>query len=215
MPAMNTGKNTPKYSVEFNLNGVQWSHQPHRGVKGVAEALDIHPFMLSRWRKEYREGEFAMSKPKVPPDAKKQLKEQDEVSRRKRRNDFISVLFLLLAAGCADDSTERYKNLPQGGYIAKAKTNTYDVFIVSGEAKLNMVSGKYKVQSEVPGFLKRRVPISVQRMFAVETEECGSIEFLEPLVGDLICTSCNSYVFSRWANCPLSRARVPFEWKEI
>ena len=26
--------------------------------KNVAQALDIHPFMLSRWRKEYREGKF-------------------------------------------------------------------------------------------------------------------------------------------------------------
>ena len=26
--------------------------------KDVAEALDIHPLMLSRWRKEYREGKF-------------------------------------------------------------------------------------------------------------------------------------------------------------
>jgi transposase-like protein len=30
----------------------------------VAEALDIHPFMLSRWRKEHREGKFAMKRVK-------------------------------------------------------------------------------------------------------------------------------------------------------
>ncbi|WP_236551428.1 transposase [Billgrantia tianxiuensis] len=150
MPAMNTGKNTPKYSVEFNLNGVQWSHQPHRGVKGVAEALDIHPFMLSRWRKEYREGEFAMSKPKVPPDAKKQLKEQDEVSRRKRRNDFISVLFLLLAAGCADDSTERYKNLPQGGTLRKQKLihMMFSLFLVRRNSIWSQESIKFNLRCQ-------------------------------------------------------------------
>ncbi|GGY11319.1 transposase [Litchfieldella qijiaojingensis] len=82
---MNTGKKTQKYSDEFKVKAVQWSHQPHRSVKGVAEALDIHPFMLSRWRKEYREGKFAMSKPKAPPDAKKQLQEQDEIHHLKRR----------------------------------------------------------------------------------------------------------------------------------
>ena len=27
--------------------------------KEVAQALDIHPFMLARWRKEYREGKFS------------------------------------------------------------------------------------------------------------------------------------------------------------
>ncbi|WP_422730978.1 transposase [Litchfieldella qijiaojingensis] len=39
---MNTGKKTQKYSDEFKVKAVQWSHQPHRSVKGVAEALDIH-----------------------------------------------------------------------------------------------------------------------------------------------------------------------------
>ncbi len=27
-------------------------------IQEVANALDIHPFMLSRWRKEYREGKY-------------------------------------------------------------------------------------------------------------------------------------------------------------
>ncbi len=27
-------------------------------MQEIAHALDIHPFMLSRWRKEYREGMF-------------------------------------------------------------------------------------------------------------------------------------------------------------
>jgi transposase len=27
-------------------------------VQAVAKTLDIHPFMLSRWRKEYREGKI-------------------------------------------------------------------------------------------------------------------------------------------------------------
>ena len=32
------------------------SHLPDVEVQAVAQALDIHPFMLSRWRKEEREG---------------------------------------------------------------------------------------------------------------------------------------------------------------
>ncbi|WP_144775384.1 transposase [Marinobacter maritimus] len=58
MPAIKTGKKTEKYTTEFKVKAVEWSHQAHRSVKSVAEALDIHPFMLSRWRKEHREGEF-------------------------------------------------------------------------------------------------------------------------------------------------------------
>ncbi|MEZ8096970.1 transposase [Photobacterium swingsii] len=29
---------------------MQWSFETHRTIKSVAEALDIHPFMLSKWR---------------------------------------------------------------------------------------------------------------------------------------------------------------------
>ncbi|RCV88342.1 transposase [Billgrantia montanilacus] len=76
MPEMITGKKTQRYSIEFKVKAVEWSHQAHRSVKGVAEALDIHPFMLSRWRKEYREGQFAMKRvKKAPPDAKQKIQE--------------------------------------------------------------------------------------------------------------------------------------------
>ena len=47
------------YSVEFKLTAVKLSHMPGVEVQTVAEALDIHPFMLSRWRKEAREGFLA------------------------------------------------------------------------------------------------------------------------------------------------------------
>jgi transposase len=47
MPAIKTGKKTEKYTTEFKVKAVEWSHQAHRSVKSVAEALDIHPFTLS------------------------------------------------------------------------------------------------------------------------------------------------------------------------
>ncbi|WP_211218523.1 transposase [Tepidiphilus margaritifer] len=86
MPEMITGKKTQQYSTEFKVKAVEWSHQAHRSVKSVAEALDIHPFMLSRWRREYREGKFTMKRvKKAPADAKKKIQEQDEIARLKRR----------------------------------------------------------------------------------------------------------------------------------
>jgi transposase len=45
-----------RYSVEFKLTAVKLSHMPKVEVQTVANALDIHPFMLSRWRKEVRDG---------------------------------------------------------------------------------------------------------------------------------------------------------------
>ena len=45
-----------KYSDAFKLAAVRMSQQPGIQVKTVAAGLDIHPFMLSRWRKEVRDG---------------------------------------------------------------------------------------------------------------------------------------------------------------
>ena len=49
-------KKTQRYGVAFKRTAVELSRRPGLQVQAVAEALDIHPFMLSRWRKEFREG---------------------------------------------------------------------------------------------------------------------------------------------------------------
>ena len=72
MPAYKTGKKTPQYSLEFKLKAVQWSFETHRTVKSVAEALDIHPFMLSKWRKAYKDEVRHMVKSKDVAKPKKQ-----------------------------------------------------------------------------------------------------------------------------------------------
>ena len=45
-----------RYSNEFKLTAVRLSQQPGLQVQAVAAALEIHPFMLSKWRKDAREG---------------------------------------------------------------------------------------------------------------------------------------------------------------
>ena len=45
-----------RYSLEFKLKAVKLSQLKGVQVQGVAEALEIHPFMLSKWRKEARDG---------------------------------------------------------------------------------------------------------------------------------------------------------------
>lgn len=49
-------KRVQRYSTEFKQKAVKLSALSGVRVQDVAEALDIHPFMLSRWRKEAREG---------------------------------------------------------------------------------------------------------------------------------------------------------------
>jgi len=45
-----------RYSLEFKLKAVKLSQLKGVQVQAVAEALEIHPFMLSKWRKEARDG---------------------------------------------------------------------------------------------------------------------------------------------------------------
>jgi transposase len=45
-----------RYSLEFKPKAVKLSQLKGVEVQAVAEALEIHPFMLSRWRKEVRDG---------------------------------------------------------------------------------------------------------------------------------------------------------------
>jgi len=45
-----------KYSEEFKATAVALSHLEGVAVQDVAAELDIHPFMLSLWRKQVREG---------------------------------------------------------------------------------------------------------------------------------------------------------------
>ena len=54
------GKSRPpkvhRYSMHFKATAVRLSELPDVLIQDVAEALDIHPFMLSRWRKQASEG---------------------------------------------------------------------------------------------------------------------------------------------------------------
>ncbi len=58
------------YSLAFKRAAVELSKRPGVQVQTVAQSLDIHPFMLSKLRKEFREGRMravpALRKPTVP-----------------------------------------------------------------------------------------------------------------------------------------------------
>ena len=67
MAARLSAKKLPRYSLEFKRSAVNLTRVPGIEVQVVAEALDIHPVMLSRWRQEAREGRLrgAVPRPKV------------------------------------------------------------------------------------------------------------------------------------------------------
>jgi transposase-like protein len=58
MPKYTQPRKTWQYSKEFKVKAVQLSLIEGIQVQEVANTLDIHPFMLSRWRKEYRSGKY-------------------------------------------------------------------------------------------------------------------------------------------------------------
>ncbi len=49
-------RTTYKYSKKFKATAVRLSQLDGVSVQDVAQSLYIHPFMLSRWRKQAREG---------------------------------------------------------------------------------------------------------------------------------------------------------------
>ena len=56
-----------RYSDEFKLTAVRLSEQPGMLVQTVAVALEIHPFMLSKWQKDAKDGRLRGRPPKAPP----------------------------------------------------------------------------------------------------------------------------------------------------
>ena len=74
-------RKTYKYSDEFKATAVQLSKLQDVLIQDVAEALDIHPFMLSRWRKECREGKILTKKVKVDPETAAELKRLCKIER--------------------------------------------------------------------------------------------------------------------------------------
>lgn len=97
MAKANHPRKTWQYSKDFKVKAVKLSLQPDIQVKQVAEGLDIHPFMLSRWRKEYRDGKLcsdgrnkvAVNQDRKPKAEKRPLKtagQLHKVARLEKEN---------------------------------------------------------------------------------------------------------------------------------
>jgi len=70
-----------RYSEEFKATAVRLSELDGVAVQDVAHALAIHPFMLSRWRKEVREGRIVAKGAKLDEKVAAELKELRQVKR--------------------------------------------------------------------------------------------------------------------------------------
>ena len=74
-----------QYSLEFKLKSVQLSDQPGVLIKDVADSLCVHPFMLSKWRKQVRDGELAGDPPALEPQEVAELQRLRDVEQQFKR----------------------------------------------------------------------------------------------------------------------------------
>lgn len=71
MARPNRPKRVGRYSNAFKVKAVRLTFVKGTKVQEIAEGLEIHPFMLSRWRKEYRDGKLKEDRRiKEVPDTK-------------------------------------------------------------------------------------------------------------------------------------------------
>jgi transposase len=71
-----------QYSDESRATAVGLSSLPGVRIQDVAQSLDIHPFMLSRWRKDVREGKIVAKRVNLEPQRKAELKRLRDVERQ-------------------------------------------------------------------------------------------------------------------------------------
>jgi transposase len=71
-----------RYGDRFKATAVKLSSLPGVRIKDVAAALDIHPFMLSLWRKQVRDGVIVAKGAKLDVKTKAELKRLKELERQ-------------------------------------------------------------------------------------------------------------------------------------
>ena len=78
-------RTTNKYSDRFKATAVRLSELPGVAVQDVAESLYIHPFMLSRWRKQVREGQIMSKGAAVDKEVSEELKKLRRLKKKYER----------------------------------------------------------------------------------------------------------------------------------
>ena len=78
-------RTTYRFSNEFKATAVRLSELPGVAVQDVAASLYIHPFMLSRWRKDAREGRIVTKDVKLDREVAAELKELRKIKKAYQR----------------------------------------------------------------------------------------------------------------------------------
>lgn len=105
-----------KYSDEFKATAVALSHLRGVAVQDVAHELSVHPFMLSLWRKQVREGQIVSKKVKLDGEVASQLKELRQLKKDYAR---LQMEHDLLKKSIRFTSERRVKSLSSSTRIGK------------------------------------------------------------------------------------------------
>ena len=111
-------RTTYRYSRDFKATAVRLSQLPGVAVQDVAQSLYIHPFMLSRWRKQAREG-LIMTKGVTLDQAV--VAELKELRRVKKAYEQLKLEHELLKKAIAFTSGRKTRSSPSSS-TSKART---------------------------------------------------------------------------------------------
>ncbi len=109
-------RTTYKYSKEFKATAVRLSELSGVSVQDVAESLYIHPFMLSRWRKEAREGLIMTKGVEIDNEVTAELKAlraiKKDYERLKLEHEILkkAIEFTSARKAISSPSSKRIKN---------------------------------------------------------------------------------------------------------
>lgn len=109
-----------RYTEHFKATAVRLSQLPGVAVQDVAESLYIHPFMLSRWRKQAREGRIVTKGVKLDAEVAAELK---ELRKLKKEHERLKMEHDLLKKAIAFTSARRARSSPSSSTV-KARTRS-------------------------------------------------------------------------------------------
>ena len=123
-----------RYTLEFKLSAVRLSNMAGVQVQQVAEALDIHPFMLSRWRKQVREGRLRGKHAKLELNTKL-VSELRQLAQLRQRYALLKEEHELLKKAVRFCSQTRPRSSPSSTARAKDARSVPPVRITRSRAR--------------------------------------------------------------------------------
>lgn len=105
-------RTTYRYSERFKATAVRLSRLRGVSVREVAESLYIHPFLLSRWRKQAREGRIVTKGVEVDKAVAAELR---QLRKLKRDYERLKIEHDLLKKAIAFTSAAKPRSSPSSG----------------------------------------------------------------------------------------------------